>query len=94
LQHLISVSGERDYSVTGAVTLTSRQPVIDAASALVASGAAKPSDTIRVDWREGTPFQVNINRVLGYRPSLAAQSVGRSGKILHHMGAQSARGQL
>jgi hypothetical protein len=45
MQHRIRVTGDR---VSGAVTLTSDEPIIAAARALIESGAS-PSDILRVD---------------------------------------------
>jgi hypothetical protein len=39
VQHRIHISGEREFDVTGAVTLTSHEPVIAAARALREAGA-------------------------------------------------------
>ena len=91
MQHVIRLTGEREYLVTGAVSLTSRQPVVDAVKALVESGNAKPSDTIRVNWAEGTPFTVRVNRLLDYRPSDARRAVDRSGALHHHFGKEFAQ---
>jgi hypothetical protein len=82
MRHNICITGDRDFSVSGAVTLTSRQPTIAAAKALREAGAPD-SDLIRVSW-SGSPFQVTIGRAIGYRPSLAAQAAGRSGATSVH----------
>jgi hypothetical protein len=59
----------------------------DAARELLDSGRAKPGDTARVFHREHTPFTIDLARVVAYRPSAAAQSVTRSKRIHHYLGA-------
>jgi hypothetical protein len=64
LQHRIHISGER---VTGAVALTSREPVIAAAKALLALGHA-PSDMLHVTCPDVTIVPQSIGKLAAPRP--------------------------
>ena len=68
--HAIRITGSGPYQVAGAVSIaSSRSPVIDAASALLLTGNAKPSDTMIVDCTAVSVSPVRINRLIHYQPS-------------------------
>jgi hypothetical protein len=89
-QHRISITGERDFSVTGAVRIAStRHPIIDAAKALKAAGA-RDTDTIVANCSSVSVQPVRVAAVLAYKPSEARQATQRSGagSVHSHFGHQ------
>lgn len=66
----VDIADRGAWNASGAVSVeNSKTPTVEAVKALAASGIAKPSDTVRVNW-QGAPFIARGNRVLDYKPSL------------------------
>jgi hypothetical protein len=89
-RHRITITGERDFSVSGAINIAStRHPVQDATKALKAAGA-KDQDLIVVGASPVSISPVSVAAVLAYTPSQARLATARSGatSVHSHFGHQ------